>query len=152
MTKLYRNVPVLDSGARGSTTTFAQNRIGDVHLTWENEAHLEVGEFPGQLEIVYPSCSILAEPPVAVVDANVDRKGTRPAAEAYLQFLFTRQAQEIVAKHFFRPVDDGGPAATFGHLSRGHEAVSPSPTWCATGNEVQDKFFAVGGIFDSIYK
>src|SRR5256886_5170882 len=87
VTKLYKQVPVLDSGARGSTTTFAQKKIGDVHLTWENEAHLEVDEAGGELEVVYPSASIRAEPYVAVVDANVERKGTRAAAEAYLKFL-----------------------------------------------------------------
>src|SRR5262249_30568356 len=84
VTELYKHVPVLDSGARGSTTTFAQKKIGDVHLTWENEAHLEVREAGGDLEVVYPPVSIRAEPYVAVVDRNVDRKGTRGAAEAYL--------------------------------------------------------------------
>ena len=103
--KLYKQVPVLDSGARGATTTFVQKKIGDVHLTWENEAHLEVQEAKGELEIVYPPISIRAEPHVAVVDANVDRKGTRAAAEAYLKFLYTDEAQEIIAKHFYRPTN-----------------------------------------------
>src|SRR5207237_4918041 len=88
VTELYRRVPVLDSGARAATVTFAQKEIGDVHLTWENEAHFEVNESKGELEIVYPPISIRAEPRVAVVDDNVDRKGTRAAAEAYLKFLY----------------------------------------------------------------
>src|SRR5207249_6253471 len=95
VTRLYKQVPVLDSGARGSTTTFAQKNIGDVHLTWENEAHLEVAEAHGELELVYPPASIRAEPHVAVVDANVRRRGTQAAAEAYLKFLYTDVAQEI---------------------------------------------------------
>ncbi len=103
VTKLYRHVPVLDSAARGATTTFAQKNIGDVHLTWENEAHFEVREAKGELEIVYPPISIRAEPRVAVVDANVDRKKTRAAAEAYLKFLYTPEAQEIIAKNYYRP-------------------------------------------------
>ena len=92
--KLYRQTPVLDSGARGSTTTFAQKKIGDVHLTWENEGHLEVEEFKDELELVYPSVSIRAEPHVAIVDANVRRKGTEAAAEAYLKFLYTNEAKQ----------------------------------------------------------
>src|SRR6516225_8475416 len=103
--KLYRQTPVLDSGARGSTTTFAQKKIGDVHLTWENEAHLEVEETKGELELVYPPLSIRAEPHVAVVDANVKRKGTEAAAEAYLRFLYTEEAQEIIANHYYRPIN-----------------------------------------------
>ena len=106
MTKLYKQVPVLDSGARGATTTFVQKQIGDVHLAWENEAHLEVREAKGELELVYPPISIRAEPHVAVVDANVDRKKTRAAAEAYLKFLYTDEAQEIIAKHFYRPSNE----------------------------------------------
>src|SRR5262245_61740161 len=102
--ELYKHVPVLDSGARGATTTFIQKRIGDVHLAWENEARLEVEEAKGQLEIVYPPISILAEPFVAVVDDNVDRaKGHRAAAEAYLQYLYSDEGQEIIAKHYYRP-------------------------------------------------
>src|SRR5262249_13970087 len=103
VTKLYKHVPVLDSGARGATTTFVQKGIGDVHLAWENEAYLEVQEANGALELVYPPSSIRAEPHVAVVDANVDRKGTRAAAEAYLKFLYTDEAQNIIAKHHYRP-------------------------------------------------
>lgn len=101
---LYSNVPVLDSGARAATTTFVQRGIGDVLLTWENEALMAVKEFgKGHVEIVVPKASILAEPPVAVVDTVVDRRGTRDLAEAYLKFLYTEKGQELAAKHYFRP-------------------------------------------------
>ena len=104
LTRLFRNVPVLDSGARGSTTTFVQRGQGDVLIAWENEAFLAVNQFGrGKFEIVVPSVSILAEPPVAVVDKVVDRKGTRKIAEAYLEYLYTPEAQEIVAKNYYRP-------------------------------------------------
>jgi sulfate transport system substrate-binding protein len=103
ITKLFKNVPVLDTGARGSTTTFAQRKIGDVFLSWENEAHLIEKEFPGETEIVYPSLSILAEPPVAVVDKNAKKGGKAEAAKAYLEFLYTDEAQELAGKHFYRP-------------------------------------------------
>ncbi|WP_298690421.1 sulfate ABC transporter substrate-binding protein [uncultured Sphingomonas sp.] len=106
MTKLLRNVPVLDSGSRGATTTFVQRGQGDVLLAWENEAFLAVNELgKGQFDVVVPSVSIRAEPPVAVVDANVDRKGTRAVATAYLQYLYTRPAQQIIAKNYYRPID-----------------------------------------------
>ena len=102
--QLYRHVPVLDTGARGATTTFAQRRIGDVLINWENEAHLILNEFGADnFDIVYPSSSILAEPSVAVVDRVVDRKGTRAAAEAYLRFLYSDQAQDLAARNFYRP-------------------------------------------------
>ena len=108
MTKLFRNVPVLDSGARGATTTFVQRGQGDVLIAWENEAFLAAEQFgKGQFEIVVPSVSILAEPPVAVVDRNVDRKGTRKVAEAYLRFLYTPPAQDIIARAHYRPRDPG---------------------------------------------
>lgn len=104
VTKLYRNVPVLDSGARGSTTTFVQRRLGDVLVSWENEAYLALQELGAEgLEIVHPSASILAEPPVAVVDKVVDRRGTRAAAQAYLEFLYTEETQELFARHHYRP-------------------------------------------------
>jgi sulfate transport system substrate-binding protein len=104
MTRLFRNVPVLDSGARGSTTTFVQRGQGDVLLAWENEAFLAVNELgKGKFEIVVPSVSILAEPPVAVVDKVVDKRGTRKVAEAYLRYLYTPQAQDVIAKHYYRP-------------------------------------------------
>ena len=103
VTKLYTNVSVLDSGARGSSVTFAQRNQGDVFISWENEAYLLEKEFGSKVDIVYPSISILAEPPVAVVDKNVDRKGTRKVAEAYLQYLYSEEGQEIAAKNFYRP-------------------------------------------------
>jgi sulfate transport system substrate-binding protein len=104
VSKIFKNVPVLDSGARGSTTTFVQRGLGDVFLSWENEAFLAVKEFGSdKFEIVIPSLSILAEPPVAVVDKVVDRRGTREVAQAYLDFFYTEKGQEIAAKHFYRP-------------------------------------------------
>jgi sulfate transport system substrate-binding protein len=148
--ELYRYVPVLDSGARGSTVTFAQKEIGDVHLTWENEAYLEVGESGGKLEIVYPSASILAEPFVAVVDANVDRKGTRVPAEAYLEFLYSEEAQETIARHHYRPIDE--------KVLLRHRAELPEiklfPVTSITGGwqETQARFFAEGAVFDQIEK
>ena len=106
VTKLFTNVPVLDSGARGSSVTFAQRNQGDVFISWENEAHLLEKEFGSKVDIVYPSISILAEPPVTVVDKNVDRKGTRKVAEAYLQYLYSDEGQEIAAKNFYRPINE----------------------------------------------
>jgi sulfate/thiosulfate-binding protein len=104
--KLYRNVPVLDAGARGSTTTFTERGIGDVFISWENEAFLAVKELgPDKFEIVSPSLSILAEPPVTVVDKVADRRGTRKVAQAYLEYLYTPEAQDIIAKNFYRPID-----------------------------------------------
>jgi sulfate transport system substrate-binding protein len=106
VTKIYKNVPVLDSGARGATTTFVERNVGDVLLAWENEAFLSMKEFgPDKFEIVAPSLSILAEPPVSIVDKNVDRKGTRKVAEAYLQYLYSEEGQEIAARNFYRPSD-----------------------------------------------
>src|SRR5215469_3428578 len=117
VSQLYHHVPVLDSGARGATTTFVQRGIGDVLLDWENEAYLALKEQGGdKFQIVYPSVSILAEPPVALLDKNVDRHGTRKVAQAYLQFLYTKEGQEIVAKDFYRPRDQavlGAHAAEF---------------------------------------
>ena len=106
ITKLFTNVPVLDSGARGSSVTFAQRNQGDVFISWENEAYLLEKEFGSKVDIVYPSISILAEPPVTVVDKNVDRKGTRKVAEAYLQYLYSDEGQEIAGKNFYRPTND----------------------------------------------
>jgi sulfate transport system substrate-binding protein len=150
VTQVYRRTPVLDPGARGATVTFAQKKIGDVHLTWENEAHLEVAEAGGALEIVYPSRSIRAEPPVAVVDAVVDRKGTRAAAEAYLKFLYTEEAQEVLARHHYRPTN---PAVLKKHAAE-FPAIQlfPVTAVAASWEEAQQKFFAEGGVFDQIYK
>lgn len=150
VTALYRRVKVLDSGARGATTTFAQKQIGDVHLTWENEAYLEVQEAKGALEVVYPSASIRAEPPVAVVDANVRKKGTRAAAEAYLKFLYTTEGQDIIAKHRYRP---SNPEAF-----RRHQDQFPAlPLFPITDVEprgwdrANERFFTEGAEFDRIY-
>jgi sulfate transport system substrate-binding protein len=150
VTELYKHVPVLDSGARGATTTFVQKGIGDVHIAWENEAHLEVEEAKGQLEIVYPPISIQAEPHVTIVDVNVDRKGTRPAAEAYLNYLYTDEAQEIIAKHFYRPSNQA--------ILKKHEATFPDiklfniTEIAESFQDAHKKFIADGGVFDSIYK
>ena len=109
MAKLYKNVPVLDAGARGSTTTFVERGIGDVLIAWENEALLAIKELgPGKFEVVAPSLSILAEPPVAVVDKVAGKHGTKAVAQAYLEYLYTDGGQEIAAKHFYRPRDRGG--------------------------------------------
>jgi sulfate transport system substrate-binding protein len=148
VTELYRRVPVLDSGARGATITFTQKEIGDVHLTWENEAHLEVEESGGKLEVVYPSASIRAEPFVAVVDANVDRKGTRVPAEAYLQFLYTQEAQETIARHHYRPIDDKVLARHARELP--DVKLFPVTSVAAGWQETQAKFFAEGAVFDQI--
>lgn len=150
VTQLYKQVPVLDTGARGATTTFAQKGLGDVHLTWENEAHLEIEEAKGELELVFPSQSILAEPHVAIVDANVDRKGTRAAAEAYLNFAYSPEGQEIIAKHFYRPSNAEVLAK---HADQFPTIKLFKITDIATGwDEAQTKFFAEGALFDSIYQ
>jgi sulfate transport system substrate-binding protein len=104
VTALYKNVPVQDTGARGSSVTFAQRNQGDVFISWENEAHLLEKEFGNKVDIVYPSLSISAEPPVAVVDKNVERKGTRKVAEAYLNYLYSEEGQDIAGKNFYRPI------------------------------------------------
>jgi sulfate/thiosulfate-binding protein len=104
VTALYKNVPVLDTGARGSSVTFAQRNQGDVFISWENEAHLLEKEFGNKVDIVYPSLSISAEPPVTVVDKNVERKGTRKVAEAYLNYLYSEEGQDIAGKNFYRPI------------------------------------------------
>jgi sulfate/thiosulfate-binding protein len=150
VTKLYKQVPVLDSGARGSTTTFVQKRIGDVHLAWENEAHLEVQEAGGELEIVYPPVSIRAEPRPAVVDANVKRKGTADAAQAYLKFLYTDEGQEIIAKSFYRPTN---PAILAQHAAAFPDVkLFPITALAKDWADAQKKFIADGGVFDGIYK
>jgi sulfate/thiosulfate-binding protein len=147
--QLYKQVPVLDSGARGATTTFAQKKIGDVHLTWENEAFLEVAESKGALEIVYPSESLKAEPYVAVVDANVDQRGTRAAAEAYLRSLYTPKAQAIIAKHHYRPVDDEVLKA---HPELRLLTLFTIRTVARDWDDAQQRFFATGALFDQIYR
>jgi sulfate transport system substrate-binding protein len=150
VTKLYQHTPVLDNGARGSTTTFAQKKIGDVHLTWENEAYLETAETPDELEIVYPPLSIRAEPFVAVVDANVDRKGTRAVAEEYLRFLYTEEAQHILAKHYYRPINAEVRRQDATRLPE--LELFPVTAVAESWEDAQRKFFANGAIFDTIYQ
>lgn len=149
VTEIYRRTPVLDTGARGSTATFSQKGIGDVHLTFESEAHLEVQESKGALEIVYPPRSIRVDPPVAVVDTNVDRKGTRHAAEAYLGFLYTPEGRAIAARHHFRPWGDSPPPPAEG---QSWPAVETFDIVSVGGWETATKkFFGEGGVFDAIY-
>ncbi|NBT12834.1 MAG: sulfate ABC transporter substrate-binding protein [Planctomycetia bacterium] len=147
--ELYRRTPVLDTGARAATATFSQKGIGDVHLTFENEAHLEVNEAGGDLEIVYPKTSIRVDPPVAVVDKNVDKKGTRHAAEAYLGFLYTPEGRSIIAKHHYRPWGDNPPPPAAGTAWPTVETY----TIDAIGGwqTASTKFFGEGGMFDRIY-
>ncbi|HEX6692153.1 MAG TPA: sulfate ABC transporter substrate-binding protein, partial [Burkholderiales bacterium] len=147
---LYRNVPVLDSGARGSTTTFVERGIGDVFISWENEAFLAIQELgSGKFEIVVPSLSILAEPPVALVDKVVDKKGTRKVAEAYLKFWYTPEAQEIAAKNFYRPIDP--------KVAAKYEKQFPKVNLFTIDEQfggwqkAQKAHFADGGVFDQIY-
>lgn len=148
--KLYKNVAVLDSGARGSLTTFAQRGIGDVLLTWENEALLATKELgPDQFEIVTPSISILAEPSVAVVDKSVDKHGTRKLAEAYLKYLYTPEGQEIVAKNFYRPRDPKVAAKYAGQFAK-VKLFTIDKVFGGWRN-AQKVHFAEGGIFDQIY-
>ena len=149
---IYRNVPVLDSGARGSTTTFAQRAVGDVLVAWENEAFLTLREFGAdKFEIVVPSFSILDEPPVSLVDAVVDRRGTRKVAAAYLDFLYTPAAQKIIAKNFYRPSrpDSADPA----DLARFPKIRLVTVDQAFGGwAKAQAEHFAEGGTFDRIYK
>ena len=148
--KLYKNVPVLDTGARGSTTTFAQRKIGDVLLSWENEAFLTLDEFGPNFDIVYPSSSILAEPPVALVDKNVDRHKTRLQAEGYLNFLYSPLAQEIIATHHFRP-RNAQVAARHAASFRKLPLVTIDDTF-GGWRKAQAAHFADGGVFDQIYR
>jgi sulfate/thiosulfate transport system substrate-binding protein len=147
--KLFGNVPVLDTGARGSTTTFAQRGIGDVLLAWENEAFLSIKELGAdKVEIVVPSLSILAEPPVAVVDKVVLRRGTRDAATEYLKYLYSPEGQEIIAKNFYRPIDPtvaAKYAKVFPQLSL--VTIKDFGGW----GQAQKVHFADGGVFDQIY-
>ncbi|HSS85380.1 MAG TPA: sulfate ABC transporter substrate-binding protein [Reyranella sp.] len=149
---IYRNVPVLDSGARGSTTTFAQRAVGDVLVAWENEAFLALQEFGAdKFEIVVPDFSILAEPPVSLVDQVVDKRGTRKVAEAYLDFLYTPAAQKIIAKNFYRPSkpDSADPA----DLARFPKIRLVTVDQAFGGwAKAQADHFAEGGTFDQIYK
>jgi sulfate/thiosulfate transport system substrate-binding protein len=147
---LYGNVPVLDTGARGSLITFTERGVGDVFISWENEAFLASKELgPDKFQIVLPSSSILAEPPVAVVDKNVDRKGTRELATAYLQYLYTPEGQDIVARHYYRPVD--------AKVAASYDKQFPKVTLFTVDEvfggwaQAQKTHFADGGVFDQIY-
>ncbi len=147
---VYRNVPVLDTGARGSTVTFVERNVGDVLIAWENEAFLSMTEFgKDKFEIVVPSVSILAEPPVAVVDKVVDRKGTRGAAEDYLKFLYTVQGQEIAARHFYRP-RDSATAERFGAKFPALDLFTVDDAF-GGWRKAQQEHFGDGGTFDAIY-
>jgi sulfate/thiosulfate transport system substrate-binding protein len=147
---LYKNVPVLDSGARGSTITFVERGIGDVFISWENEAFLAIQELgPGKFEIVVPSISILAEPPIALVDKVVDKKGTRKVAEAYLQFWYTAEAQEIAAKNYYRPID-AKVAAKYARQFPKVNLITIDETF-GGWQPAQKAHFADGGVFDQIY-
>ena len=151
VTRLYRNVPVLDSGARGSTNTFVERGIGDVLLAWENEAFLAINQLgPGKFQIIVPSQSILAEPPVAVVDENVDRKGTRAVAEAYLQYLYSPEGQEIAAKHYYRPRLASVAKKYAGQFPK-LKLITVDQVFGGWQN-AQKRFFADGGVFDQIYQ
>jgi len=148
---IYKNVPVLDTGARGALTTFVQRGIGDVFISWENEAFLAQAEFPGQFEIVVPSISILAEPPVALVDKNADRKGSRKVAEAYLNHLYSPEGQHLAAKHYYRPRDAQHAAAE--DIARFPEVKlftidDKFGGWV----KAQPEHFGDGGVFDQIYQ
>ena len=148
---LYRNVPVLDTGARGATVTFAQKNVGDVLINWENEAYLAQQEFgEGKFDIVYPSVSILAEPPVAVVDKFVDERGTREAAEAYVKFLYTPEAQDVIGQLHYRPRSTEA-------LQKYSSQLPPLPLFTIDEtfggwDKAQKHFFGDGGVFDQLYK
>ena len=146
---LYKNVPVLDTGARGSSITFAQRNQGDVFISWENEAHLLEKEFGSKVDIVYPSLSILAEPPVAVVDKNVDRKGTRAVAQAYLEYLYTDVGQDIAGKNFYRPISEKFQAKYVKQLPKLNLFTIEQAFggWAKADKD----HFADGGSFDQIY-
>ncbi|KXJ32864.1 MULTISPECIES: sulfate ABC transporter substrate-binding protein [Pseudomonas] len=150
VTELYRHAPVLDTGARGATISFVQRQLGDVLIAWENEAYLSLKEEGGdQLEIVTPSLSILAEPPVAVVDKVVDKKGTRKQAEAYLQYLYSPEGQRIAAQNFYRP-RDAKVAAEFKDQFKPVKLVTIDQEF-GGWKAAQPKYFADGGVFDKIF-
>jgi sulfate transport system substrate-binding protein len=148
--RLYKQVPVLDTGSRGATNTFAQRGIGDVLLAWENEAFLSQAEFPGKFDIVAPSISILAEPPVAVVDKVVDRKKTRTVAQAYLGFLYSPWAQDLIGQNFYRP-RNAAAAAKYAARFPNIPMVTIDAQF-GGWRKAQAAFFADGGVFDRIYK
>jgi sulfate/thiosulfate transport system substrate-binding protein len=151
VTKLYRNVPVLDSGARGSTTTFVERGLGDVLIAWESDALLSLKEFgPDKFEVIYPSISILAEPPVSIVDKVVDRRGTRDVATAYLQYLYSPEGQEIAAQNFYRP--------RLAEVAQRYTKQFPNIDLFTVDalfggwTNAQKTYFDDGGVFDQIYQ
>jgi sulfate transport system substrate-binding protein len=147
--ELYQHVAVLDAGARDATNTFTQEKLGDVHLTWENEALLEAAEYQGELEVVYPPVSIRAEPSVAWVDANVTRRNTEAYAKAYLEFLYTDQAQEAIARHGYRPIN---PAILRKYADRlPPMELFPVTILAKDWEDAQQRFFADNGIFDLVH-
>jgi sulfate transport system substrate-binding protein len=151
VTQLFKHVPVLDTGARGSTTTFVKRDIGDVLLAWENEAFLALDELgPGKFEIVVPSVSISAEPPVALVDKNAEKHGTTAVARAYLEYLYSDAGQKIAAKHYYRPFKPEAVGAEalkrFPHLKLA--TIEDFGGW----KKAQPEYFGDGGVFDSIYR
>ena len=151
VSKLYRQVPVLDTGARGSLITFTQRGIGDVLLSWENEAYLAQKELgKGQFDIVTPSISILAEPPVAVVERNADANGTRKVAQAYLQFLYTPQAQHLIGKHYYRPAD-ATVARSYAHQFSRVQLFTIDQLFGGWA-QAQKTHFANGGVYDQIFR
>nr|MBA2458614.1 sulfate ABC transporter substrate-binding protein [Gemmatimonadales bacterium] len=151
VSRVYRNVPVLDAGARGSTTTFVERGIGDVLLAWENEALLAIKELgPGKFEVVAPSVSVLAEPPVAVVDKAAGKRGTKPVAQAYLEYLYTPAGQELAARHFYRP--------RLASVAAKYQAQFPKVTLFTIDEafggwkKAHAAHFADGALFDQIYR
>ena len=150
VTNIFKQVPVLDTGARGATMSFTQRGLGDILIAWENEAHLALREEGGEgFEIVVPSISILAEPPVAVVDKVVDQKGTRAEAEAYLQYLYSDEAQRVIAKNFYRPINPH-ILQEFSQQFPNLKLLNINEVFGGGWNTVQPKFFDDGGVFDHI--
>src|SRR5690606_15881970 len=151
VTTLFKHVPVLDTGARGSTTTFVQRGIGDVLLAWENEAFLGLDELgPDQFEIIVPSVSIKAEPPVALVEGNTEAKGTTKIARSYLEYLYSEVGQQLAARHYYRPSKPELASPT--ELQRFPEVELVTIEDFGGWAEVQPRFFGDGGIFDQIYQ
>jgi sulfate transport system substrate-binding protein len=148
--KLYKNVLVLDSGARGATTSFVENGQGDVLIAWENEAYLSIQDNPDEYEIVTPSVSILAQPSVAIVDEVVDRRGTREVATEYLEYLYSDEAQRLAAENYYRPSNDEilQQYSDVFDLNIELATIEDFGGW----NEAQEKHFADGGVFDQIYE
>lgn len=149
VTKLFENVPVLDTGARGSTITFAQRGMGDVLIAWENEAYLLEKEFGNKVDVVYPSLSILAEPAVTLVDKNVDKKGTRAVAQAYLEYLYTEEGQDLIGRHFYRPISPKAQTRYANQFPKLNLFTLDQAfgSWASANRE----HFADGASFDQIY-